>query len=161
MGVESWFTSLRVTTCIDPLTGLTTVAYLNTRLAEVYREAERSGVSVGRTYALVVITVPDWSRRVSRQSAVRRSARPRRALQRKLIGDGIRKAFSGGETFAGVGDHVIVGLVGRIENLAGMVQGLRAWLTDLSLVPGHTRVWIEGLPEDLPMAYVLLRDLAR
>lgn len=158
--VESWFASLRVVTCVDPVTGLTTAAYLRTRLAEVYREAERSGVPVSRTHALVVVTVPAWSRKGTRLLPAG-GARPRRALRRVLVGDGVRTAFSGGETFASIADHVIVGLTPRTPNLAGTVQSLRAWLTELPLMPDHTRVWIEGLPEDLALAYVLLRDLAR
>lgn len=161
--VESWFASLRAVTCVDPLTGLATAAYLRTRLAEVYREGERCGVPVSRSHALVVVTTPGWSRRGGRQSSggPRRGGRPRRALRRILVGDGVKTAFSGGETFASIADHVVVGLVPRTAGLAGTVQGLRAWLSELAMIPDHTRVWIEGLPEDLPLAYVLLRDLAR
>lgn len=153
--MESWFANLRMVTCVDPSTGLTTAAYLRTRLAEVYREAERSGIPVSQAHALVVVTASGWL------GGARRHARPRRPLRQQLVGDGVRMAFSGGETFAIVADHVIVGLVARNETLAAMVQSLRAWLADLAAVPDPKRVWIEGLPVDLPTAYVLIRDLAR
>ena len=45
---------LHEVTCEDPLTGLSSVPHLRTRLTEVYREAERRGDSVRDTHALLV-----------------------------------------------------------------------------------------------------------
>jgi hypothetical protein len=70
--------------CEDPLTGLATVPYLRTRLAEVYREAEQLGVSPA--HRLVVVTPatrPDPWRRLSADI---------------LLGHDLRAAFPGGDT---------------------------------------------------------------
>jgi hypothetical protein len=166
---------LRVGTCEDPLTGLTSAAYLRTRLAEVYREAERGGESVHATHALVV--VPTGLDGVARWDGL---------LRRLALGECLRSVFSGGETLAGLGSSVVVGLVARTPMLAAMVQALRRRLAEASVgtaVPGGAhrgdvrgargpvvgvvgdgeppRVWVEGLPEGLLEAYAVLEDLAR
>ncbi len=41
--------------CEDPLTGLSSLAHLRSRLGEIYREAELRGTSVPATHALVVV----------------------------------------------------------------------------------------------------------
>ena len=72
--------------CEDPLTGLATVPYLRTRLAEVYREASRLGTSPAATHRLVV---------------VRLSPRPDpmdRLAQAISLGHDLRVAFPGGDT---------------------------------------------------------------
>jgi hypothetical protein len=176
---EAWaevgFEPLRVGTCEDPLTGLTSAAHLRTRLAEVYREAERGGGSVRATHALVVVptgldTVAGWDG----------------LLRRLALGECLRSVFSGGETLAGLGPSVVVGLVTRTPLLAAMIESLRRRLADVATgiaVRGGTegggawgardavtgvsgdgeppRVWVEGLPEGLSEAYAVLEDLAR
>jgi len=42
----------------DPLSGLATLPYLRTRLAEVYREAEQGGTSPADTHRLLVVRLP-------------------------------------------------------------------------------------------------------
>ena len=44
--------------CEDPLSGLATLLYLRTRLAEVYREAEQGGTSPAETHRLLVVGLP-------------------------------------------------------------------------------------------------------
>jgi len=44
--------------CEDPLSGLATLPYLRTRLAEVYREAEQGGTSPADTHRLLVVRLP-------------------------------------------------------------------------------------------------------
>jgi hypothetical protein len=44
--------------CEDPLSGLATLSYLRTRLAEVYREAEQGGTSPAQTHRLLVVGLP-------------------------------------------------------------------------------------------------------
>jgi hypothetical protein len=166
---------LRVATCEDPLTGLTSAAHLRTRLAEVYREAERGGESVHTTHALVV--VPTGLDGVARWDGL---------LRRLALGECLRSVFSGGETLAGLGSSVVVGLVARTPMLAAMVEALRRRLAEVSVgtaVRGEAhggtargargtvvrvlgdgeppRVWVEGLPGGLPEAYAVLEDLAR
>jgi hypothetical protein len=74
--------------CEDPLTGLTTIPYLRTRLAEVYREAEDLGASPARTHRLVVVNP---SRRPGPWS---------RLAADILLGHDLRIAFPGGGTLA-------------------------------------------------------------
>lgn len=75
--------------CEDPLTGLATLSYLRTRLAEVYREAERLGTSPAATHRLVIIRLsprPDAMDRVARAIS---------------LGHDLRAAFPGGDTLCG------------------------------------------------------------
>jgi hypothetical protein len=179
--VEVGFEMLRVGTCEDPLTGLTSAAHLRTRLAEVYREAERGGESVHARYALVV--VPTGLDGVARWDGL---------FRRLALGECLRSVFSGGETLAELGPSVVVGLVPRTPMLAAMVESLRRRLVELTTgTPGRggrggrggthggsargarrtgfgvlgegapPRVWVEGLPDGLPEAYGVVEDLAR
>jgi hypothetical protein len=173
--VEVGFEPLRTGTCADPLTGLTSAAHLRTRLAEVYREAERGGGSVRATHALVVVP-----------TGLDGAARWDGLLRRLALGECLRSVFSGGETLAGLGPSVVVGLVTRTPLLAAMTESLRRRLAEVATgiavrggtegggawgardavtgVPGDgepPRVWVEGLPEGLSEAYAVLEDLAR
>jgi hypothetical protein len=132
--------------CEDPLSRLTTPAYLRTRLAELYREASRSGTVVSRTHALVVVR-----------------ADPRTGLIRLTGGmrlaESLRAVFSGGETLCGIGPTHTVALVARDTALAGQVAALRRLLDELHR---HTiRVWVESLPAGPSAAVRLLEEFAR
>jgi hypothetical protein len=179
--VELGLEPLRVATCEDPLTGLTSAAHLRTRLAEVYREAERAGGSVHGTHALVVV-------RTGLDGAVRWDG----LLRRLALGECLRSVFSGGETLAALEPSVVVGLVARTPMLAAMVESLRRRLAEVAhgiavrggthegavrgpggapgpgvagvgllRVGGTPRVWVEGLPDGLCEAYSVLEELAR
>lgn len=74
--------------CDDPLSGLATVPYLRTRLAEVYREAAQNGTSPAETHRLLVVRLPR-----------RAEPWPRLALA-ILVGHDLRAAFPGGETLS-------------------------------------------------------------
>jgi hypothetical protein len=179
--VEVGFEALRVGTCEDPLTGLTSAAHLRTRLAEVYREAGRGGESVHATYALIVVP-----------TGLDGAARWDGLFRRLALGECLRSVFSGGETLAELGSSVVVGLVPRTPMLAAMVESLRRRLGELTTgapvrggrggrggtrggsargarrtgngVLGEgapPRVWVEGLPDGLSEAYGVLEDLAR
>ena len=54
---EATLEFLHELSCEDPLTGLASFSHLRTRAAELYREAEASGVPVSGTHALVVVDV--------------------------------------------------------------------------------------------------------
>jgi hypothetical protein len=138
--------------CEDPLTGLTTPAYLRTRLAEVYREAARSRVPVASGHALVVVAVEP--------AAGLPLVTTSRLL---LVGAGLRDTFSGGETLAGTGPTHAVALARREPELATKVAALRRLLADRLRRAGgpEARVWIESPPPTLSAAYQLLTDLAR
>jgi hypothetical protein len=74
--------------CEDPLSGLATVPYLRTRLAEVYREAAETGTSPAQTHRLLVVGFPH---------------RPdpwRRMALAILVGHDLRATFPGGETLS-------------------------------------------------------------
>jgi hypothetical protein len=76
--------------CEDPLTGLTTVPYLRTRLAELYREAGQLGISPAHTHRLIVIS------QLPRADPWRRMAGAIR------LGHDLRAAFPGGDTLSQV-----------------------------------------------------------
>ncbi|WP_163508785.1 hypothetical protein [Fodinicola acaciae] len=134
----------------DPTTGLATLAYLRTRLAEVYREADRSGERASASHALVVVN-----------TGVRQQPQRGRLLRGMALGECLRSVFSGGETLAAAGTERALGLVARTSLLPTMVQMVQRELSRLD-VPGATpRAWIERLPEALPAAIDLVADLSR
>ena len=95
--------------CEDPLSGLATLPYLRTRLAEVYREAAQAGTSPSGTHRLLLVRLP------SRPDPWRRMA------QTILIGHDLRAAFPGGETLSLVREHEpgsAIALVRACDDLA-------------------------------------------
>jgi hypothetical protein len=138
--------------CEDPLTRLTTPAYLRTRLAETYREAARAGVRVPTSHALVVVAVdPAGGSRLMTMGRL------------LLVGGALRDTFDGGETLARTGPARAVALVGRDPSLPARVAALRRLLADRLADAGSppARVWIESLPPRPAAAYHLLAELAR
>jgi hypothetical protein len=77
--------------CEDPLSGLATLPYLRTRLAEVYREAEQGGTSPADTHRLLVVRLP------------RRPDPWHRMALAVGVGRDLRAAFPGGETLSMAG----------------------------------------------------------
>lgn len=150
---------LATSTCEDPLTGLATAAYLRTRLAEVYREAERGAVPVPASHALLVVAAEPPDADPDDPDAT--GATGWRMLRHRLaVGVCLRTALSGGETLAALSATSAVGLVGRGPHLPPMLAGLRTGLTaHAALRP--VRIWLEPLPPRLDEAYALLADLAR
>ncbi len=189
-------------TCEDPLTGLVSPAYLRTRLAEVYREAERSGLPVTVHHALLVVLAAPPGSTVRDQEIAPSGTRGResagtegpgpdsgtrtgelaaaepdpplgggwqsgsqlgwdRLLHRLALGECLRGAFSGSETFAAMSPAVSVGLVVRDDALSGRVSALGLRLTEVADTVERPRVWIEQLPKEISSAYELLADLAR
>ncbi len=132
--------------CEDPLSRLTTPAYLRTRLAELYREASRNGTVVSRTHALVVV------RADARAGLTRLTGGMR-------LAESLRAVFSGGETLCAAGPTHTLALVTREVGLAGRVAALRRLLEDLHR--HTTRVWVEGLPVGPSAAVRLLDEFAR
>ena len=74
--------------CEDPLSGLVTLPYLRTRLAEVYRDAEQGGTSPADTHRLLVVRLP------------RRPDPWHRMALVIGVGRDLRAAFPGGETLS-------------------------------------------------------------
>ncbi len=138
-------------TCEDPLTGLTTPAYLRTRLAETYREAARVGVSVPTSHALVVVAVEPAGSGLLTTSRL------------LLVGSSLRDTFDGGETLARIGPARAVAFVGREPALAARVAALGGLLAERLARAGSppARAWIESLPRRPAGAYRLLGELVR
>jgi hypothetical protein len=147
---------LSTSTCEDPLTGLASAAYLRTRLAEVYREAERAGVPVPDSHALLVVAAEPPAADPHDPGAT-----GWRMLRHRLaVGVCLRTALSGGETLAALSPTNAVGLVARDPALHPMLAGLRHGLAaQAALRP--VRIWLERLPTRLDEAYALLADLSR
>jgi hypothetical protein len=177
---EATLEFLHDVSCDDPLTGLASMAHLRTRLAELYREAERSGTSVRDGHALVVIetkagrsrtgvtaegsaTQPGWEARdaSTQPTTMSGDADPfTRALRLAGVADTVRTVFSGEETIARLGVDRITALVRRTPDLGETVALLRSMLEDLDL-SADTRMWIEGLPGHPDAGGRLLGELAR
>ncbi len=134
--------------CEDPLSGLATLPYLRTRLAEVYREAAQAGTSPAGTHRLLLVRLPHqpdpW----------------RRMAQTILIGHDLRAAFPGGETLSLVREcepGPAIALVRACDDLALRYARLRKTLqATLGTQTGMFR-----LPGLLPEALRLVDELAR
>lgn len=141
--------------CEDPLTGLTSLAHVRTRLAEVYREDELTDVGVPHSHALVVVALRSRGREAVREHHFTR------ALRLCQVAEAIRAVFAGGQTIGRLGQSKAVALVNRSPDLGTSVATLVDYLDDLGLGRDDVRVWIEGLPASADSATRLLDELAR
>ncbi len=139
-------------TCEDPVTGLSSLAHLQSRVSELYRGQLRERPSPQHTHALVVIEVtrPDRLRSTRGEpfTADLRTAR---------YAETARTVFAGPETLGQLGPHRIVVVTDRDERLAQRVNLVSRMLARLE---GGARVWIEGLPPTSSGAAALLGELA-
>ena len=140
--------------CEDPLTGLSSLAHLRSRLGEVYREAELRGTSVPVTHALVVVEPLNSAGTTTVERELR------------LIGvaECLRIVFCGGDVLGRVGTYRAAALVDREPNLPEQVETVRALVTRWRLnsdEPQPARIWIEGLPASEQWAGRVLDELAR
>jgi hypothetical protein len=131
--------------CEDPLSGLATVPYLRTRLAEVYREAEQGGNSPAETHRLLVVGLP------RRPDPWRRLALP------ILIGRDLRAAFPGGETLSLARPGPAIALVPARRDLPVRYARLRR---NIQATFG-TQIRMTPLPGRLAEALRLVDELAR
>jgi len=134
--------------CDDPLTGLSTLAHLRSRISDVYRGDERDD------HALVVVAAPAYPEPASGRDDVLT-----RAMFVAQLGDTARTVFPGPETIGHVAPGRVVVLADRDERIGRRVGLLRRMLDTSSVPP--TRVWIEGLPESDVAAGRLLDELTR
>jgi GGDEF domain-containing protein len=141
--------------CEDPLTGMASFAHLRTRLGELYREADHTGVPVAQAHALVVVEL------VLSDTGGRDEHQFTRALHLVQVAETVRAVFPGGETLARVGVERAVVVVRRVPRLGASVATLRELLADLELGSTDVRVWIEGLPVSTESATRLLDELSR
>ncbi|MGK5558887.1 hypothetical protein ACSNOI_45530 [Actinomadura kijaniata] len=166
--VDSGLMELAAQTCEDPLTGLTTLPYLRSRMAEVYRAAGAlggaPGTAVRDTHRLVVVDLPA-------------QAEPWRRLARAIVvAHDLRAVFRGGETLTLVGMGRAAALVQAGPDLAARLDVLHRTLErTLGAAPvavggrersyQHERdgflIWSEELPASLAEAQELLGRMAR
>ncbi|TWD74928.1 hypothetical protein FB561_6363 [Kribbella amoyensis] len=140
--------------CEDPLTGLSSLKHLRSRLGELYREADHRGTSVPATHALVVVEPlhPAGTAPFDRE------------LRLIDVAECLRIVFAGGDVLGRLGTHRAAALVRREPNLPDQVETVRALITQWRLdteEPQLARLWIEGLPGTDPMATRLLDELSR
>jgi hypothetical protein len=131
--------------CEDPLSGMATLPYLRTRLAELYREAEQRGTSPAETHRLLVVGLP------RRPDPWRRLALP------ILVGRDLRAAFPGGETLSLAKPGPAIALVPARRDLPLRYARLRrniqaAFGSQIRMIP---------LPGRLTEALRLVDELAR
>ncbi|MFC4004204.1 GGDEF domain-containing protein [Prauserella oleivorans] len=140
----------------DPLTGLPTVAYLRTRLAELYRRAARDRTCVAEGHALVVVSM-----------SFERAAGWARLGGMILAADALKAAFDGGESFAVLGPSTVAAVVSRDAGVASGAVRLRRELTERVAVDVHLaevgapRVNVVRLPPEYADACELLDTLGR
>jgi GGDEF domain-containing protein len=150
---ESVLGYLHRLSCEDPVTGLATMAHLQSRLAELYR-AEASHGSVADSHALVVLDVgPHVAGEAAGAGVLTEDLRVARAA------DAVRTAFAGQETIGRVTRHRLTVLAPRDERLGQRVALVRRLLAHDA--PADARVWIEGLPRTPDAAAATLAELAR
>ena len=131
--------------CEDPLSGLATLAYLRTRLAEVYREAEHGGTSPADTHRLLVVRLP------------RRPDPWRRMALAILVGHDLRAAFPGGDTLSMARPGPAIALVRAHGDLPLRYARLRR---NIQATFG-TQIRMTPLPGVLTDALRLVDELAR
>ncbi|MFC6884718.1 MULTISPECIES: hypothetical protein [Actinomadura] len=187
--VDAGMMALAAENCEDPLTGLTTVAYLRGRLAELYRAIRISpppaplppdaplrprpptdADAVLSGHCLVMVDLSDGSE-------------PWRRLARSVVvAQDLRAVFPDGETLTMVGTGRAAALVPlepdleqrveRLRNLLALTLASERSFLDSVHPPGRSPddgrpggesflVWIERLPASLPRALDLLEALAR
>lgn len=142
-------------TCEDPVTGLASLAHLQSRLSELYRGELRGG-RPGASHALVVIDLP---RPV--EGPVE-EATDLLAADLRVLGSAevVRTVFDGDETIARVARDRVVVLGHRDAGLGRRVALARRMLGRLRGGP-PVRLRVEGLPPAAAGAATLLDELAR
>ncbi len=93
--------------CEDPLTGLTSLAHVRTRLAELYRDAELTDVPVRESHALVVVEV----RYRAPGPCSPTTTSPGRCGMVQ-VAEATRSVYSGGQTLGRLGLNRAVAVVG-------------------------------------------------
>jgi hypothetical protein len=129
--------------CEDPLTSLSTVPHLHSRLGDVYRAAAVEEQRAGAEHVLVVVEPT--------------GRRPRSGLEASLealeVGQVLRTVFPGGETVARVGPARFAVLTVRERADATTLALVGVLLGRTPAGASAPRLWVEELPpaaDDLP-----------
>ena len=150
---EATLAYLHRVSCEDPLTGLSSLAHVRSRLSELYRCYDYGDGTIPHTHALVVLELPE-DRPGNRVDPDHFS----RSLRLARLGETARTVFPGAETIGRLGNHRVLVLAQRDDRLGRRTSLLRTLLLS---APYPTRLWIEGLPATDDSAAVLLDELAR
>jgi hypothetical protein len=122
--------------CEDPLTSLSTVPHVRTRLGDVYRGAERDGTRAADNYGLVVVELP--RRDVGNELE--------HSLEALDVAEAMRMVFSGDETIAQVSPRRFAALVERARTDPLTISLLSIVLERTFGSEMHPRLWVEQLP---------------
>jgi hypothetical protein len=129
--------------CEDPLTSLSTVPHLHSRLGDVYRAAAVEEQRAGAGHVLVVVELT--------------GRRPASGLEASLaaleVGQVLRSVFPGGETVARVGTARFAVLAARERADATTLALVGVLLGRTPVGASAPRLWVEELPpsvDDLP-----------
>ena len=122
--------------CEHPLTSLSTVPHVRSRLGDVYRGAERAGSRVADTHVLVVVELP----RTDRGNHLEQS------LHALEVAETMRAVFAGDEVIGQMSTRRFVALAER-DHADPVTVSLLALLLERTLGDaGHARLWVEQLP---------------
>jgi hypothetical protein len=157
---ESTLGYLHQMSCEDPMTGLSSLAHVRTRLGELYRGV-RFEREVAERHALVIADLPDEGHWLVRRDPTALKPELNRHLRLARLGDAARTVFAGSEPIGRLGKNRIVVLADRDDRLGRRVAVLRKLVDQLDLAPRPARVWIEGLPVGDAGAAMLLDELSR
>jgi hypothetical protein len=122
--------------CDDPLTSLATVPHLRSRLGEICRGADRSGVRVTDSHALVVVELPRSPFGHELESALR-------ALD---VGEALRSVFPADETIVQLTARRFAVLTPRSRADALTLHLVGVVLDEMRAEHGQARLWVELLP---------------
>lgn len=135
--------------CEDPLTSLATLPHVRSRLAEIYRRADREGTHVADTTALVVVELP-------RAHAGHELEVALRALD---VAEAMRGVFRGDEIVAQLSSRRFSALVLRERADVLTLIVLRAVL-EVALEGVRPRLWVEHLPSSDDGVAQMLAELS-
>lgn len=138
---------------VDPLTGLTSLGYLQVRLGEVYRALDAKRLQPDEV-ALVLVRIE------STQSGLGRN------LPMMLLAEGMRAIFDAGETLSMVSETTMAVLARRDAELARRIElgrslAQRVIDRDRHGAGSTVRAWIEPLPGTAALAAELLESSGR
>ena len=136
--------------CDHPLTALSTVPHVRSRLGDVYRGAERDGVRAADTHALVVVELP----RVEPGNELEQSLR---SLE---VADAMRLVFAGDETIAQLSPRRFAALA-QHDYTDALTMSLLATVLEGALGSDmQTRLWVERLPGAIDGVATMLAGLS-
>lgn len=137
--------------CEDPLTALSTLAHLRSRLGDLYRGAECDGSTVSESHALVVVELP---REVSTNLLGG-------SLKMLEAAEAMRTVYSGDETISQVARRRAAALVSRERTDRSTLELLQILVRRQSYGAAEPRLWIESPPRSAIGIGWLLTELAR